>query len=366
MVLELPNEREKQAVRSCDVNLGTEAGRLKMKKWINHLRLSLDADTSFARDFIAYKDRLVENLSVMENAASQGEGVADRTKWLEQDSVAVISGLLKFKYTCFFYSDRYTPSKALCDKRLRWFIAAIAGDGNDPLSFKQLENFTHKQCLERIVNQPRFCTTGSFHFYPIPTHSNDLTVAYNEALCDLGTSLFNNTYFAKRRAEFMSCKTHCNATNIPQVVREPLQVLSKIEMTRMENIRRNNEFLTQLGLGDVKKPDVNPLPTVVPRRAKIPKKQIPTTDQMTLVGTTFTDDEDRAKSYRVVDVKFSFEYDVVCCFCIPYSEAAKNANEDDLVFDCDYVKKNCNRTGDRFHVEESEGDCNESDADDDY
>ena len=48
-------------------------------------------------------------------------------------------------------------------------------------------------------------------------------------------------------------------------------------------------------------------------------------DQMTLVGTTFTDDEDRAKSYRVVDVKFSSEYDVVCCFCNLYREAAKNA-----------------------------------------
>ena len=132
MVLELPNEREKQAVRSCDVNLGTEAGRLKMKNWINHLRLSLDADTSFARDFIAYKDLSVENLSVMENAASQGKGVADKTKWTDQDSIAVISGLLKFKYTCFFYSDRYKPSKKLRDKRLRWFAAVIAGDGNDP------------------------------------------------------------------------------------------------------------------------------------------------------------------------------------------------------------------------------------------
>ena len=87
---------------------------------------------------------------------------------------------------------------------------------------------------------------------------------------------------------------------------------------------------------------------------------------MTLKGAIFTDDEDRAKSYRVVDVKYSSEYDVVCCFCIPYSEAAKNANEDDLVFDCDYVKKNCNCTGYRFHVEESEGDGNEGDADDDY
>ena len=56
-------------------------------------------------------------------------------------------------------------------------------------------------------------------------------------------------------------------------------------MTRMENIRRNNEFLTQLGLAEVKKPDVKPLPSVVPRRAnKIPKKQIPTADQLTLKG----------------------------------------------------------------------------------
>lgn len=263
MVLELPNEREKQAVSACDVNLGTEAGRLKMKNWINHLRLSLDADTSFARDFIAYKDRLVENLSIMENAASQGKGVADRTKWLEQDSVAVISGLLKFRYTCFFYSDRYKPSKKLRDKRLRWFAAVIACDGNDPLSFKQLEKFTHKQCMDRIVKEPRFCTTASSHLYPIPKHCNDLTVAYNEALCNLGTSLLNNTYFAKRRVESLSCKPKCNSPNITPAVPQPSpQVLSAFELTRFENIRINNEFLTQLGSADVKKPDVKPLPSV--------------------------------------------------------------------------------------------------------
>ena len=34
---------------------------------------------------------------------------------------------------------------------------------------------------------------------------------------------------------------------------------------------------------------------------------------------------------KVVDVKFSSEHDQVCCFCIPYSDAAKVANETERI-----------------------------------
>ena len=70
-------------------------------------------------------------------------------------------------------------------------------------------------------------------------------------------------------------------------------------------------------------------------------------------------------SYRVEYVKYSSEYDEVCCFCIPYSDAAKDANEDDLVFDCNNVRENCDNTTDHFNVEESEGDDDDGEMDDD-
>ena len=40
-------------------------------------------------------------------------------------------------------------------------------------------------------------------------------------------------------------------------------------------------------------------------------------------------------------MKFSREHDQVCCFCIPYSDAAKRDDDDDLVYDCVYVGINC-------------------------
>lgn len=124
----------------------------------------------------------------------------------------------------------------------------------------------------------------------------------------------------------------------------------------MENIKRNNLFLTELGLASVQTPDALPLPSVAQRHVKIPKRQVPKAHQLALVGTTFTDDQDQTMSYRVVDVKFSSDHDQVCCFCIAYSDAAKDANEDDLVFDCDYVRENCDSTAE---LDEGEGDADD-------
>mmetsp|Transcript_3053 Transcript_3053/g.3225 ORF Transcript_3053/g.3225 Transcript_3053/m.3225 type:complete len:217 (+) Transcript_3053:101-751(+) len=73
--------------------------------------------------------------------------------------------------------------------------------------------------------------------------------------------------------------------------------------------------------------------------------------QILLLNKIFSDDENPNDIYFVAEVKYYDEYQQVCCFCIPYKgdiEAAKvsaedfiqsNAYNEDLIFDCTYVKK---------------------------
>ena len=161
-VSELPNEGEKQVVSALDTDLALDVHRLRMHAWVYRLRTAITADESFVgNDYSDYKTRLLTNINAMLQVIRDGRGLSDTSKWLDQDSVAVISGLLGFKYTCFYYSEKYKPSKKLRNDKLRWFVAIVAGDGNDAICFRRLKMFTHQECIERIIHNPRFCTTGT-------------------------------------------------------------------------------------------------------------------------------------------------------------------------------------------------------------
>ena len=167
----------------------------------------------------------------------------------------------------------------------------------------------------------------------------------------LGSSLYNNAYLASRRSQYLSSIVPTTITSDAAPVLS--QALSALEMKRIENIQRNQNFLAAIGLADAK-PIVKASSTsAVQKSVKIPENEIPTDKELALLGKTFTDDEDRTKSYSVVEVKFSPEHDGVCCFCIPYSDAAKRDDDDDLVYDCVYVGNNCD-----------DGSCGDDDNDD--
>lgn len=127
--------------------------------------------------------------------------------WPSQDVVPVISGLLGFPYTCFTYTTKYRASKEMKKMNQRWFLADVVGDGANPLRFHIA--FTHKECSECIVRDARFCTTGMSrtqmtgsnlcHFYPISTHTKDMTRDYEEALEALAMSLFRNKVITEYR-----------------------------------------------------------------------------------------------------------------------------------------------------------------------
>ena len=81
----------------------------------------------------------------------------------------------------------------------------------------------------------------------------------------------------------------------------------------------------------------------------------PTTSRATKIPTSllhkvFTDDEDENAAYYVSEVKYSADFDQICCFCVPYAGNLERAKElsqeaksskryrDDCIFDCDYVQ----------------------------
>ena len=128
----------------------------------------------------------------------------DTSLWLEPDAIPIISAYRDFKFTVFQTTKKFMPTNEMTTKGLRWWLAENAGDGKDPCRFHKL--FTYRECSDVITKEARFCTTGEgretqprkkgdsilCHFYPIPTHSSDMSNALDEAVFSLAEAIHSN------------------------------------------------------------------------------------------------------------------------------------------------------------------------------
>ena len=223
--LESPENVERQAVKSRDINLYTSDGRTDMIRWLVDLQTKLIATevSIWGPGYISCRTNLIKSIDAMTDFVTTKVPIlalekksiflSDTSVWLNQDSVAVISAIKGFKYTCFSYSDRYKASRPMNSKTQRWFQADIAGDGVNPVRFHTC--FTAKDCIENIAHEARFITTGMSsslppkhnkreklnlcHFYPIATHVSNMSGDVSEAFEALARSLYRNKIIAEYR-----------------------------------------------------------------------------------------------------------------------------------------------------------------------
>ena len=233
-ILEQTGELERHTVSSRDVNFRLHQDLQRTVCYIMDLQKSLREDTAVSTSYPLFAESLSRSFHGMITyltvelpkvfAANGNPFLRDHTLWLKQDSVAVIGALRKFQYTCFNTTTTFRASKALREKSLRWWKADIAGDGVHPVRFSN--RFTHKECVEFITPETRFCTTGTSgmvsiskrvsnngvlcHYYPIATHTSDMRSEYEEALISLVRSLHKNKALADFRYNLSRKYYACN------------------------------------------------------------------------------------------------------------------------------------------------------------
>ena len=208
-----------------DLDLYTCNGQKEMICWLLDLQTKLigTAVSLWEPGYMSYRTHLIDSIGAMIDFVTtkipllvlekKNIFLADTGVWLNQDSVAVISAIKGFKYTCLSYSERFKASKAMKNMSQRWFQADIVGDGVDPVRFRTC--FTFRDCIDNIAREARFMTTGMSsslppqgsrsarlnlcHFYPIATHCIDMSKDVLEALAALARTLYRNKIIAEYR-----------------------------------------------------------------------------------------------------------------------------------------------------------------------
>ena len=191
-ILESEDQSEEAMVTKLDQLMNTN----DMLKWIEGFLLFLE-DGDVLVENSSYKNRIVCSLEHFKISLQCG-AVISKEQWLDQDSVSVLSAYVKVPYTLFEFTDTDLDNGT----SRKWAHAFIAGDGQNPSAYNKTKQFTHKQCLERIIQTPRFCVLSNGHFYPIATHTLDLNNDYIEAIKNLSASLFNVISLIKKKRKY--------------------------------------------------------------------------------------------------------------------------------------------------------------------
>jgi hypothetical protein len=156
-----------------------------------------------SRRLSGMKNYLENSLPAIVKAKGQPY-LSDTSLWLDTYAIPILSAYTKVNITVFETTKKFIPTDEMTRHGLRWWLALHAGDGVDSCRFHSL--FTYRECHDVISKRTRFCTTGVngretqasskngilCHFYPIATHSSDISDAVIEALESLAKALAEN------------------------------------------------------------------------------------------------------------------------------------------------------------------------------
>jgi hypothetical protein len=220
-VPELPNAIERGIVRAKDVDFTIVEGLNETLSFISDMLSKLDADNSLRSADNEIRERCKHRLSGMMDylvkrlpdvLKRNGDPfLTDTSLWLDTYAIPIISAYTGISLTVFETSKRFLPTTAMTKKGLRWWLALHAGDGVNSNRFHTL--FTYTECHDVISRRSGFCTTGVSgretqasskdgilcHFYPIATHTSDMSAVLDESVESIAEALHTSKDIALLR-----------------------------------------------------------------------------------------------------------------------------------------------------------------------